>query len=222
MWRVPTVPGDSGHFKLFDWHIVFLPSGAAQWKWAPKGTPEPLTVFFGERGHRFDYSWQPVIVAPSGALRRWERSRGGSWFLEDATRAKEPVAPFSLPISNLYWKGAIETDEYRGIPYTGRKATQSTPTNCDDSGAGAVAGSKEKLPDSDDDEDTGASDSKHGIDTASPKWEYDTPGEYATDTEDDVSEFDDLVADDAEEQAESRRLKRQGLQLIMDDKGELL
>ncbi|KAK3288223.1 hypothetical protein CYMTET_4279 [Cymbomonas tetramitiformis] len=124
--------------------------------------------------------------------------------------------------SNVYWKGAIETDEYRGIPYTGRKATQSTPTNSDDSGAGAVAWSKEKLPDSDDDEDTGATDSKHDIDTASPKWEYDTPGEYDSDTEDDVSEFDDLVADDAEEQAEARRLKRQGLQLIMDDKGELL
>ncbi|KAK3270049.1 hypothetical protein CYMTET_21533 [Cymbomonas tetramitiformis] len=136
---------------------------------------------------RFDYSWQPVIVMPSGELLRWERSRGGSWFLEDATRAKEPVAPFSLPTSNVYWKGAIETDEYRGIPYTGRKATQSTPTNSDDSGVGAVAWSKEKLPDSDDDEDTGATDT-----------------------------------DDAEERAEARRLKRQGLQLIMDDKGELL
>ncbi|KAK3279314.1 hypothetical protein CYMTET_12795 [Cymbomonas tetramitiformis] len=60
------------------------------------------------------------------------------------------------------------------------------------------------------------------MDTASPKWEYDTPGEYDTVTEDDVSEFDDLVADDAEEQAEARRLKRLGLQLIMDDKGELI
>ncbi|KAK3271726.1 hypothetical protein CYMTET_19943 [Cymbomonas tetramitiformis] len=147
---------------------------------------------------------------------RWERSRGGGWFLEDATRAKEPVAPFSSPISNAFWKQAIETDEYeyRGIPYTGRKAVQLTPTNSDDSGAGAVTWSKEKLPDSDDDDGAGATDSKHGMDTASPKWEYDT--------EDDVSEFDDLVADDAEEQAEARRLKRLGLQLIMDDKGELI
>ncbi|KAK3274625.1 hypothetical protein CYMTET_17202 [Cymbomonas tetramitiformis] len=152
------------------------------------------------------------------------RGAGGGWFLEDATRAKVPVAPFSLPISNAFWKHAIETDEYeyRGIPYTGRKAVQSTPANSDDSGAGAVTWSKEKLPDSDDDDGAGATDSKHDMDTASPKWEYDTPGEYDTGTEDDVSEFGDLVADDAEEQAEARRLKRLGLQLIMDDKGELI
>ncbi|KAK3241507.1 hypothetical protein CYMTET_48735 [Cymbomonas tetramitiformis] len=86
--------------------------------------------------------------------------------------------------------------------------------------AGAVAWSKEKLPDSDDDDDTGATDIKNDTDTASPKWEYDTPVDY--DSEDDVSEFDDLVADDPEEQAEARRLKRQGLQLILDDKGELI
>ncbi|KAK3287717.1 hypothetical protein CYMTET_4792 [Cymbomonas tetramitiformis] len=160
-----------------------------------------------------------IIVHPSGALRRWERKRGGGWFLEDATRAKEPVAPFSLLLSNAFWKQASVTDEYeyRGIPYTGRKV--ATPTNSDDSGAGAVTWSKEKLPDSDDDDDAGVTDSKHDMDTASPKWEYDTPGEY-DDTEDDVSEFDDLVADDAEDEA--RMLKRLGLQLIMDDKGELI
>ncbi|KAK3251878.1 hypothetical protein CYMTET_38800 [Cymbomonas tetramitiformis] len=214
--------GDTGHFKPFDWYIVFLPNGAAQWKWARKGTPEPLTAYLGEREHARGYSWQHIIVHPSGALRRWERSRGGNWFLEDATRAKEPVAPFSLPIRNARWNYATETDEYRGIPYIGRKTRQSTPTSSDDSGAGVVARSKEKLPDFDDDDDAGATDSKQNIDTASPKWEYDTPGEYDTHSEDDVNEFDDLVADDAEEQAEARRLKRQGLQFNMDDKGELL
>ncbi|KAK3249619.1 hypothetical protein CYMTET_40962 [Cymbomonas tetramitiformis] len=202
---------------------------------AAEGTPEPLIAYFGEREPGLDDSWQHIIVHPSGALRRWERSRGGGWFLEDATRAKEPVAPFSLPLSNAFWKQVSVTDEYeyRGIPYTGR-GKAATPTNSDDSGAGAVTWSKEKLPDSDDDDDAGATnskhdddaagatDSKHDMDTASPKWEYDTPGEYDTDTEDDVSEFDDLVADDAEEHAEARRLKRLGLQLIMDDKGELI
>ncbi|KAK3267234.1 hypothetical protein CYMTET_24199 [Cymbomonas tetramitiformis] len=215
-----SVPGNTGHVKPFDWYIVFLPNGAVQWKWARKGTPEPLTAYFGERKPGLDYSWQHIIVHPSGALRRWERKRGGGWFLEDATRAKEPVAPFSLPLSNAFWKQASVTDEYgyRGIPYTGRKS--ATPTNSDDSGAGAVTWSKEKLPDSDDNDDAGVTDSKHDMDTASPKWVYDSP-EY-DDTEDDVSEFDDLVADDAEEQAEARRLKRLGLQLIMDDTGELI
>ncbi|KAK3263804.1 hypothetical protein CYMTET_27418 [Cymbomonas tetramitiformis] len=164
-WRIRWA-GDTGHFKPFDWYIVFLPNGAAQWKWARKGTPEPLTAYYGEREPGLDYSWQHIIIHPSGALRRWERSRGG-----------------------------------------------------------VVTWSKEKLPDSDDDhDDAGATDSKHDMDTASPKWEYDTPGEYiyGTDTEDAVSEFDDLVADDAEEEAEARRLKRLGPQLIMDDKGELI
>ncbi|KAK3234262.1 hypothetical protein CYMTET_55481 [Cymbomonas tetramitiformis] len=63
----------------------------------------------------------------------------------------------------------------------------------DDSGAGAVAWSKETLPDSDNADDTGTTD---------------TPVEY--EYENDVSEFDDLVADDPEEQAEARRLKRRG------------
>ncbi|KAK3280238.1 hypothetical protein CYMTET_11909 [Cymbomonas tetramitiformis] len=150
---------------------------------------------------------------PSGALRRWERKRGGGWFLEDATRAKEPLAPFSLPISNVRMY-STETDEYRGIPYTGR------PKNSDDSGAGVVAWSKEKLSDSDDADDTGTADIKNDTDNARPKWEYDTPVDY--DSEDDGSEFDDLVADDPEEQAEARRLTRQGLQLILDDQGELI
>ncbi|KAK3247210.1 hypothetical protein CYMTET_43286 [Cymbomonas tetramitiformis] len=114
----------------------------------------------------------------------------------------------------------------------------SAPTDSDDSGTGAVSWSKEKLPDSDDNDDAGVTDSKeklpgsddnddagvtnskHDMDTASPKWEPASP-EY-DDTEDDVSEFDDLVADDAEEQAEARKLKRLGLQLIMDDKGEII
>ncbi|KAK3281558.1 hypothetical protein CYMTET_10647 [Cymbomonas tetramitiformis] len=129
----------------------------------------------------------------------------------------------------------IDDDEYRGIPYTGRKPVHSEPTDSDDSGTGAVSWSKEKLPDSDDNDDAGVTNSKeklpgsddnddagvtYDMDTASPKWEPASP-EY-DDTEDDVSEFDDLVADDAEEQAEARRLKRLGLQLIMDEKGELI
>ncbi|KAK3239422.1 hypothetical protein CYMTET_50654 [Cymbomonas tetramitiformis] len=152
----------------------------------------------------------------------WERNRGGGWFLEDATLVKAPVAPFSLPLSVAYWNqtSVTDEDEYRGIPCKGRKSVQSTPTNSEDSGAGAVTWSKEKLPDSDDNDDAGVTDSKHDMDTASPKWEPASP-EY-DDTEDDVSEFDDLVADDAEEQAEARKLKRLGLQLIMDDKGELI
>ncbi|KAK3273368.1 hypothetical protein CYMTET_18382 [Cymbomonas tetramitiformis] len=164
----------------------------------------------------------------------------GGWFLEDATIVKAPVAPFSFPLSVGYNQTSVkrDDDDYRGIPYTGRKAVQSTPTNSDDSGTGAVTwsneklpdsddpddasviDSKEKLPDSDDKDDAGVTDSKHDMDTASPKWDPASP-EY-DDTEDDVSEFDDLVADDAEEQAEARKLKRLGLQLIMDDKGELI
>ncbi|KAK3265662.1 hypothetical protein CYMTET_25675 [Cymbomonas tetramitiformis] len=110
----------------------------------------------------------------------------------------------------------------RSCPHrcTGYIRPQGKQRDCDDSGAGAVTWSKEKLPDSDDNDDAGVTDSKHDIDTASPKWEPASP-EY-DDTEDDVSEFDDLVADDAEEQAEARKLKRLGLQLIMDDKGELI
>ncbi|KAK3286841.1 hypothetical protein CYMTET_5629 [Cymbomonas tetramitiformis] len=158
---------------------------------------------------------------------------------EDATQLKAPVAPFSLPISRVgiaYWNPTIviDDDEYRGIPYKGRKPIHSAPTNSEDSGTGAVSWSKEKLPDSDDNDDAGVTNSKeklpdsddkddagviYDMDTASPKWEPTSP-EY-DDTEDDVSEFDDLVADDAEEQAEARRLKRLGLQLIMDEKGEL-
>ncbi|KAK3241869.1 hypothetical protein CYMTET_48393 [Cymbomonas tetramitiformis] len=203
------------------------------------GTPEPLTSYYGERKPGLDYSWQHIIVHPSGALRRWERNRGGGWFLEDATQLKAPVAPFSLPISRVgiaYWNPTIviDDDEYHGIPYKGRKPTHSASTNSEDSGTGAVSWSKEKLPDSDDNDDAGVTNSKeklpdsddkddagviYDMDTASPKWEPTSP-EY-DDTEDDVSEFDDLVADDAEEQAEARRLKRLGLQLIMDEKGEL-
>ncbi|KAK3236275.1 hypothetical protein CYMTET_53577 [Cymbomonas tetramitiformis] len=214
-------------------------TGAVRWQWARKGTPEPLTSYYGERKPGLDYSWQHIIVHPSGALRRWERNRGGGWFLEDATQLKAPVAPFSLPISRVgiaYWNPTIviDDDEYRGIPYKGRKPTHSAPTNSEDSGTGAVSWSKEKLPDSDDNDDAGVTNSKeklpdsddkddagviYDMDTASPKWEPTSP-EY-DDTEDDVSEFDDLVADDAEEQAEARRLKRLGLQLIMDEKGEL-
>ncbi|KAK3285579.1 hypothetical protein CYMTET_6829 [Cymbomonas tetramitiformis] len=234
------VPGNTSHAKPFDWHIVFTRTGAAKWQWARKGTPEPLTSYYGERKPGLDYSWQHIIVHPSGALRRWERNRSGGWFLEDATIVKAPVAPFSLPLSVGYNQTSVkrDDDDYRGIPYTGRKAVQSTPTNSDDSGTGAVTwskeklpdsddpddasviDSKEKLPDSDDKDDAGVTDSKHDMDTASPKWEPASP-EY-DDTEDDVSEFDDLVADDAEEQAEARKLKRLGLQLIMDDKGELI
>ncbi|KAK3252154.1 hypothetical protein CYMTET_38533 [Cymbomonas tetramitiformis] len=214
-------------------------TGAVRWQWARKGTPEPLTSYYGERKLGLDYSWQHIIVHPSGALRRWERNRGGGWFLEDATQLKAPVAPFSLPISRVgiaYWNPTIviDDDEYHGIPYQGRKPTHSASTNSEDSGTGAVSWSKEKLPDSDDNDDAGVTNSKeklpdsddkddagviHDMDTASPKWEPTSP-EY-DDTEDDVSEFDDLVADDAEEQAEARRLKRLGLQLIMDEKGEL-
>ncbi|KAK3252892.1 hypothetical protein CYMTET_37853 [Cymbomonas tetramitiformis] len=230
--------GNTSHAKLFDWHIVFTRTGAVKWQWARKGTPEPLTSYYGERKPGLDYSWQHIIVHPSGALRRWERNRGGGWFLEDATQLKAPVAPFSLPISSM-GRGnptiVIDDDEYRGIPYTGRKPVHSEPTDSDDSGTGAVSWSKEKLPDSDDNDDAGVTNSKeklpgsddnddagvtYDMDTASPKWEPASP-EY-DDTEDDVSEFDDLVADDAEEQAEARRLKRLGLQLIMDEKGELI
>ncbi|KAK3283709.1 hypothetical protein CYMTET_8602 [Cymbomonas tetramitiformis] len=158
---------------------------------------------------------------------------------EDATQLKAPVAPFSLPISRVgiaYWNPTIviDDDEYHGIPYQGRKPTHSASSNSEDSGTGAVSWSKEKLPDSDDNDDAGVTNSKeklpdsddkddagviHDMDPASPKWEPTSP-EY-DDTEDDVSEFDDLVADDAEEQADARRLKRLGLQLIMDEKGEL-
>ncbi|KAK3287015.1 hypothetical protein CYMTET_5453 [Cymbomonas tetramitiformis] len=140
--------GVSGTPQPYIWQIVLLYNGVAQWKWVPNATPEPLTVYYGNR-EGAEYCWQNIIGVPSGALRRWERKRGGGWFLEDATRAKEPVAPLSLPISNTRWKYSTETDEYRGISYTGPK--KSTPTNSDDSGAGAVAWSKEKLPDSDDD-----------------------------------------------------------------------
>ncbi|KAK3243514.1 hypothetical protein CYMTET_46840 [Cymbomonas tetramitiformis] len=238
LWKIRWA-GNNSPAKPFDWHIVFMHTGAVRWQWARKGTPEPLTSYYGERKPGLDYSWQHIIVHPSGALRRWERNRGGGWFLEDATQLKAPVAPFSLPISRVgiaYWNPTIviDDDEYHGIPYQGRKPTHSASTNSEDSGTGAVSWSKEKLPDSDDNDDAGVTNSKeklpdsddkddagviHDMDTASPKWEPTSP-EY-DDTEDDVSEFDDLVADDAEEQAEARRLKRLGLQLIMDEKGEL-
>ncbi|KAK3260789.1 hypothetical protein CYMTET_30268 [Cymbomonas tetramitiformis] len=64
------VPGNTGHVKPFDWHIVFMRSGAVKWQWARKGTPEPLTAYYGERKPGLDYSWQHIIVHPSGALRR--------------------------------------------------------------------------------------------------------------------------------------------------------
>ncbi|KAK3278132.1 hypothetical protein CYMTET_13907 [Cymbomonas tetramitiformis] len=66
-------------------------------------------------------------------------------------------------------------------------------------------------------DDTGTDDiGKNNTGEASPEWEYDTPVDY--DSEDDASEIDDLVADDPDEHAEAREKKRQGLQLIMDEK----
>ncbi|KAK3248279.1 hypothetical protein CYMTET_42251 [Cymbomonas tetramitiformis] len=79
--------------------------------------------------------------------------------------------------------------------YAGRPKRSPTPSN--DSDAGAVAWSKEKLSDYDDVDGTGTADIKNDTGEASPEWQYDTPVDY--DSEDDGN---DLVADDPGEQAD--------------------
>ncbi|KAK3243376.1 hypothetical protein CYMTET_46968 [Cymbomonas tetramitiformis] len=68
---------------------------------------------YGDLEVQFQGSWQYIIVKPDGSLVRWERMRGAGWFLDDATKGNEFVAPFD-------YAGYGHLD-YHGIPFYGRK-----------------------------------------------------------------------------------------------------
>ncbi|KAK3284772.1 hypothetical protein CYMTET_7595 [Cymbomonas tetramitiformis] len=93
----------------------------------------PMGRFLFALSVLFEVSWQHIIVMSSGALRRWERNRAGGWFLEDATQPKAVVASISTHAMNI----RID-DEYRGIPYNGRKRSV-TPVASDDESGDTVA-----------------------------------------------------------------------------------
>lgn len=93
---------------------------------------------FGGTASAYEGSWQHILVMSSGALRRWERNRAGGWFLEDATQPKAGVASGSELTTNLRIVSKYDDDEYRGIPYTGRRKSV-TPVVSDDESGDTVA-----------------------------------------------------------------------------------
>ena len=93
---------------------------------------------FGGTASAYEGSWQHILVMSSGALRRWERNRAGGWFLEDATQPKAGVASGSELTMNLRIVSKYDDDEYRGIPYTGRRKSV-TPVVSDDESGDTVA-----------------------------------------------------------------------------------
>eukprot|EP00854_Cymbomonas_tetramitiformis_P003530 gene3530-4452_t len=115
------------------------------------GTWEPPTL------HETDVrcvqgAWPYIVVGSDGSLRRWERQLGCGWYLADATRPKEPVQPFDVNERASARAGAAArhaallasmAEEYKGIPYMGRRRPSMNEEPSIDPTVGGQAGGSE-------------------------------------------------------------------------------
>ena len=142
------MPGDDLAYRR---QVVLNDNGSVRWKFVLMGTWEPPTL------HETDVrcvqgAWPYIVVGDVGSLRRWERQLGYGWYLADATRPKEPVQPFDVNERPKRWAGAAArhtalladmAEEYKGVPYMGRRRPSMNEESFVDLAAGGQAGGSE-------------------------------------------------------------------------------